>query len=54
LLLLSTPPESLEFFFIFTLKVLVGKEPLPKAAAADFWVCFVTLYTAWNANLTAI
>lgn len=37
-LLLSTSSELIEFFFVFTLKVLVGKEPLPKAAAADFWV----------------
>lgn len=28
-----------EFFFLFALQVLDGKEPLPKAAAADFWVC---------------
>jgi hypothetical protein len=32
------PPQLLEFFFMFTLKVLNGKEPLPKIAAADFWV----------------
>lgn len=38
MLLLSSPSETIEFFFLFTLKVLVGKEPLPKAAAADFWV----------------
>lgn len=30
--------DRVEFFFMFTLKVLNGKEPLPKAAAADFWV----------------
>jgi hypothetical protein len=38
-LLAGISPELIEFFFVFTLKVLVGKEPLPKAAAADFWVC---------------
>ncbi|KAJ4304020.1 member of the karyopherin-beta [Collariella sp. IMI 366227] len=27
----------LEFFFLFTIKVLDGKEPLPKGAAAEFW-----------------
>lgn len=32
------PPSTAEFFFYFTLRVLDGKEPLPKAAAADFWV----------------
>jgi hypothetical protein len=32
------PTASLEFFFLFTLKVLNGREPLPKNAAADFWV----------------
>ncbi|KAK0384775.1 hypothetical protein NLU13_7253 [Sarocladium strictum] len=42
-MLLLTPPASLEFFFIFTLKVLVGKEPLPKAAAAEFWTSFIGL-----------
>lgn len=28
----------LEFFFLFSIKVLDGKEPLPKGAAAEFWV----------------
>jgi hypothetical protein len=28
----------LEFFFLFSLKVLDGNEPLPKGAAAEFWV----------------
>lgn len=28
----------LEFFFLFTIKVLDGNEPLPKAAASEFWV----------------
>lgn len=32
------PPSTAEFFFLFTLRVLDGKEPLPKAAAAEFWV----------------
>ncbi|KAM0275839.1 hypothetical protein ACHAQH_007349 [Verticillium albo-atrum] len=29
---------SAEFLFLFALRVLDGREPLPKAAAADFWV----------------
>jgi hypothetical protein len=32
------PTSSVEFFFLFTLRVLNGQEPLPKQAAADFWV----------------
>lgn len=28
----------LEFLFLFAIKLLDGKEPLPKAAAAEFWV----------------
>ena len=37
------PSSQLEFFFMFTLKVLNGNEPLPKAAACDFWVCLFFL-----------
>ncbi|AEO69005.1 uncharacterized protein THITE_2054084 [Thermothielavioides terrestris NRRL 8126] len=33
----------LEFFFLFSLKVLEGKEPLPKGAAAEFWANFLSL-----------
>ncbi|KXX78656.1 Importin-13 [Madurella mycetomatis] len=33
----------LEFFFLFSLKVLDGKEPLPKGAAAEFWANFISL-----------
>ena len=32
------PSDAAEFLFLFTLRVLDGKEPLPKGAAADFWV----------------
>ncbi|KXH59971.1 hypothetical protein CSAL01_08649 [Colletotrichum salicis] len=32
-----------EFFFIYALRILDGREPLPKAAAADFWATFMTL-----------
>lgn len=37
------PSDSIEFFFLFTLQVMDGKEPLPKAAAAEFWVCMTYL-----------
>ncbi|KAK4249639.1 hypothetical protein C7999DRAFT_39301 [Corynascus novoguineensis] len=33
----------LEFFFLFSIKVLDGNEPLPKAAAAEFWANFIPL-----------
>ncbi|KAE9568261.1 hypothetical protein CGMCC3_g15660 [Colletotrichum fructicola] len=39
-------PECLplaEYFFVYALRVLDGREPLPKAAAADFWATFVSL-----------
>lgn len=32
------PSISMEFIFMFTLKALTGRDPLPKASAADFWV----------------
>ncbi|PNP40468.1 hypothetical protein TGAMA5MH_07465 [Trichoderma gamsii] len=35
------PSDAIEFFFLFTLQVMDGKEPLPKAAAAEFWTAFV-------------
>lgn len=38
-LLQIQPTTDLEFFFMFALKVLDGKEPLPKGSACDFWVC---------------
>lgn len=37
------PPSLTEFFFLFTLEVLNGSEPLPKAAAAEFWTEFLAL-----------
>jgi hypothetical protein len=40
-LLEMQPPHAAEFFFLFSLEVLDGKEPLPKAAAAEFWSTFV-------------
>lgn len=49
LTLLHLQPSTIaEFFFFFTLKVLDGKEPLPKAAAAEFWVSL--LYLQGNGN----
>jgi hypothetical protein len=37
------PSSHIEFFFLFTLEVLNGSEPLPKAAAAEFWTEFLAL-----------
>ncbi|TLD28315.1 hypothetical protein PspLS_03848 [Pyricularia sp. CBS 133598] len=39
------PSSLLEFFFIFVLKVLDGRETLPKSAAAEFWTTFLTIRT---------
>ncbi|KAM3504080.1 hypothetical protein MY10362_003786 [Beauveria mimosiformis] len=36
------PAEMAEFFFLFALQALDGNEPLPKAAAAEFWVCAIS------------
>ena len=36
-------PNLLEFFFLFSLNVLEGKEPLPKGASAEFWANFISL-----------
>ncbi|KAF4972621.1 hypothetical protein FZEAL_9564 [Fusarium zealandicum] len=41
ILLRLEPQNAAEFFFFFTLQVLDGKEPLPKASAAEFWAVFV-------------
>jgi hypothetical protein len=37
------PPSMIESFFMYSLRVLEGSDPLPKAAAAEFWTTFVTL-----------
>ncbi|KAG8420419.1 member of the karyopherin-beta [Metarhizium acridum] len=37
------PTSAAEYFFLFTIQVLDGSEPLPKAAAAEFWATFITL-----------
>ncbi|KAK3939954.1 armadillo-type protein [Diplogelasinospora grovesii] len=47
------PFQTLEFFFMFCLKVLNGKEPLPKSAAADFWTSFITSKTEDDPALQA-
>ncbi|CAM1510299.1 Fc.00g006340.m01.CDS01 [Cosmosporella sp. VM-42] len=35
--------DAAEFFFLFSLQVLDGKEPLPKASAAEFWANFISI-----------
>ncbi|KAI0526345.1 armadillo-type protein [Xylaria bambusicola] len=40
--LMSQAPNVLEFLFSFAMKLLNGNEPLPKAAAAEFWTTFIT------------
>ncbi|KKY36405.1 putative importin 13 [Diaporthe ampelina] len=42
-LLQLQPTSDLEFFFMFALRVLDGKEPLPKGSACDFWSAFVSI-----------
>jgi hypothetical protein len=37
-ILMEQSPSPLESFFMFTLRALAGRDPLPKSAAADFWV----------------
>ncbi|KAF7561900.1 hypothetical protein G7046_g2239 [Stylonectria norvegica] len=41
ILLRLEPSDAAEFFFLFTLQVLDGKEPLPKVSAAEFWAVFI-------------
>ncbi|KAI3336562.1 armadillo-type protein [Xylariaceae sp. AK1471] len=40
--LISQPGNVLEFLFTFAMNLLDGNEPLPKAAAAEFWTAFIT------------
>ncbi|KAI1412971.1 ARM repeat-containing protein [Hypoxylon sp. FL1857] len=42
---MSQPSNMLEFLFMFALKLLNGNEPLPKAAAAEFWTTFISIQT---------
>ncbi|KAL7627124.1 member of the karyopherin-beta [Parahypoxylon ruwenzoriense] len=44
-ILMSQPTNMLEFIFLFAIKLLNGSEPLPKAAAAEFWTTFIVLKT---------
>ncbi|KAI0840494.1 ARM repeat-containing protein [Hypoxylon sp. FL0890] len=44
-ILMSQPSIMLEFLFMFALKLLNGNEPLPKAAAAEFWTTFISIRT---------
>ncbi|APA08045.1 hypothetical protein sscle_03g028150 [Sclerotinia sclerotiorum 1980 UF-70] len=43
ILLNHEPKSSLEQSFMFTLKALTGRDPLPKQSAAEFWSSFVSL-----------
>ncbi|QSZ30779.1 hypothetical protein DSL72_000337 [Monilinia vaccinii-corymbosi] len=43
ILLNHEPKSSLEHIFMFTLKALTGRDPLPKQSAAEFWSSFVSL-----------
>ncbi|KAI0849349.1 ARM repeat-containing protein [Daldinia vernicosa] len=52
-ILMSQPANMLEFLFMFAIKLLNGNEPLPKAAAADFWSTFISLRTT-DENTRAI
>ncbi|KAI0860991.1 armadillo-type protein [Xylaria cubensis] len=40
--LMSQASNVLEFLFAFAMKLINGNEPLPKAAAAEFWTTFIT------------
>ncbi|KAI1189881.1 armadillo-type protein [Nemania serpens] len=40
--LMSQSSDVLEFLFAFAMKLINGNEPLPKAAAAEFWTTFIT------------
>ncbi|KAG6125862.1 hypothetical protein E4U22_007621 [Claviceps purpurea] len=42
-LLAIQPPATAELFFLFSLQVLDGNEPLPKGASAEFWSNFIAL-----------
>lgn len=39
--LIQQPHAAQEFLFVFGLKALRGRDPLPKFAAADFWVIYL-------------
>ncbi|ORY69497.1 armadillo-type protein [Pseudomassariella vexata] len=48
------PTSSLEYLFMFSIRLLNGSEPLPKFAAADFWTSFITLRAPDECTNTAI
>ncbi|KAI0443870.1 armadillo-type protein [Xylaria telfairii] len=41
-MLMSQASNVLEFLFTFAMELINGNEPLPKAAAAEFWTTFIT------------
>ncbi|KAH6661262.1 armadillo-type protein [Truncatella angustata] len=48
------PTSSLEYLFMFAIKMLSGNEPLPKAAAAEFWTNFITLKSSDQGTQAAV
>lgn len=48
------PTTSLEYLFMFAIKILSGNEPLPKFAAAEFWTNFLSLKSADSVTQAAI
>ncbi|KAI0127513.1 armadillo-type protein [Xylariales sp. AK1849] len=48
------PTSSLEYLFMFAIKLLNGSEPLPKTASAEFWTSFITLKASDQSAQTAI
>ncbi|KAH8653657.1 armadillo-type protein [Xylariales sp. PMI_506] len=50
----SQATTALEFLFMFAIKMLNGNEPLPKAAAAEFWTSFIVLKSTDQETQTAI
>ena len=54
---MSQSSDSLEFIFTLAINLLDGNEPLPKAAAAEFWVRYrrdETLSPNTNLNIHII
>jgi hypothetical protein len=53
-ILIEQPPAAQQFLFMFALKALRGRDPLPKFAAADFWVRYMNLIICAGANIWAV
>ncbi|PQE11948.1 hypothetical protein CJF31_00000059 [Rutstroemia sp. NJR-2017a BVV2] len=53
-LLNHEPKSSLEQIFMFTLKALTGRDPLPKASSAEFWVGSSFMKDFFGRTLTLI